>query len=736
MNEEDGTCGNKRLKIDDDESKTVTDENDYDCTVRYELKDNLAQYEMKDNFAKFEDRLNAVHPLKVGKISLDERRAASEHQDTAKQSRDYINGWKREEKINSRIASNRVLDEPSGCKKSGYIYNLSRSYSRNRSDYDSSSGHRLRERSNRTYRNNRKYDDYKYDNQYRTKRDYRLKRNYESMENESKTIHRNREHGDVAWDKSKHSSSDVEDKEGNSSYKNKRYENRRTKETAANILHNKGLYERDKAAADINFRASSGRTLNNTVNHRAKKITEQDKTKNKSNIKFINLTEVSSTSTFVEMKDLNNLEEGEIVDSPEKKIDSAKISKDHKVIENNVKSVLIENKHKDVPVIASVIDDKSILFHNGVITAKQLDNVMDISTKEVETLHLVQTALKDSREVAELNFSGENNTEFNFSDENDAVIDKVQNRNNDEHIYKSQCNEDLTVSTTCIIGTIEQVCESQYNEDLTDLTTYTIGTINQMCDSNVDNDGKSRAEEESKIFVTETAIKIEKMIDSNIKSAPEVRIDVPKIENVINKDKVSNCNIESSITITKTNNSDKLKSSATEIAEKVETMLNYDIENRDVSQISIGNETSRWTSSKSNIEMSSHLCLNDHNYVQNPPLVNSSGLNAIRECPVSSQYCETMLEAATLKETKAKEKLDISLTVDVKKTMSSIVKNKKNQQSKGVVILRRRRAVMLSDSNASMTVLINTKTSSNINSNCNNESALKPRACKASRACK
>ncbi|KAL6429532.1 hypothetical protein ACFW04_007465 [Cataglyphis niger] len=733
MNEEDGTCGNKRLKIDDDESKIATDEIDYDCTVRYELKDNVAQYEMKDNFAKFEDRLNAVHPLKEAKILLDERRAASEHQDMAKQSRDYINGWKREEKSNSRIASNRVLDEPSGYKKSGYIYNLSRSYSRNRSDYDSSSSHRLRERSNRMYRNNRKYDDYKYDNQYRTKRDYRLKRNYESMENESKTIHKNREHDDVAWDKSKHSSSDVEDKERNSSYKNKRYENRRIKETAANILHNKGLHESDKAAADINFRTSSGRTLNNTVNHRAKKITEQDKTKNESNIKFINSTEVSSTSTCVEMKDSNNLEEGEIVDSPEKKIDSAKISKDHKMIENNVKIVLIENKHKDVPMIASVIDDKSIPFDNDVITAKQLDNVMDISSKGVETLHLVQTTLKDSREVAELNFSGEN-----------AVIDEVRNRNNDEHIYKSQCNEDLTVSTTCIIGTIEQVCESQYNEDLTDLTTYTIGTINQMCDSNVDNDDKSRAEEEPKICVTETAIKIEKMIDSNTKSAPEVRIDVPKIENVINKDKVSNCNIESSITIAKTNNSDngtckiddKLKSSATEIAEKIETMLNYDIENRDVNQISIGNEISRWTSSKSNIEMSSHLCLNDHNYVQNPPLVNASGLNAIRESPVSSQYCETMLEAATLKETKAKEKMDISLTVDVKKTMSSIVKNKKNQQSKGVVILRRRRAVMLSDSNASMTVLINTKTSSNINSNCNNESALKPRACKASRACK
>lgn len=733
MNEEDGTCGNKRLKIDDDEGKTTTDKTDY--TVRYKLQDNLVQYEMKDNLAKFEDRLNAAHSLKEEKILFDESRTVSEYQDTAKQSRDCINDWKGEEKSNSRIASNRVLDEPcNGYKKSGYRYNPSRrsSYSRNRSDYDSSSSHRLRERSNRTYRNNRKYDDYKYDNQYRTKRDYRLKRDYESMENESKTIHRSREHGDVAWDKSRHSSSDVENKEGNSSYKNKRCENRRIEETAANILHNKRLHERDKAAVDMNSRASSGRTIvNNIVNHRAKKITEQDKAKNESNIKPINL--IDSTSTYVVTKDSNNLEEGEIVDSPEKKIDSEKIFKDHKVIENDVKIVLIENKHKDVPMIASIIDDKSISFHNNVITAKQLDNLTDISTKEIETAScLVQTALKGPREIAELNFSGKN----------DAVVDEVRSRNNVEHIYKSQCNEDLTVLTTCTIGTIEQVCESQYNEDLTDLTSYTIGTINQVCDSNVDDDGKSRAEEESKIFVTEIPIKIEKMIDSNTKSATEVRIDDPKIESAINKDKVSNCNTESPVIIAEANNSDnstrkiddELKSSATEIAEKVETVFNCDIENRDVSQVSIGSGTSRWISGKSNVEMSSHLCLNDHNYVQNPPPVNVSDLNAIRESPVNLEYCETVPEAATLKETKAKEKMDVS--VDVKKTMSSIVKNKKNQQSKGIVISRRRRAVTLSDSNASMTVLINTKTSSNVISNCSNESVLKPRACKASRTCK
>ncbi|XP_070150554.1 general transcriptional corepressor trfA isoform X2 [Polyergus mexicanus] len=730
LNEEDNTYGNKRLKIDDNEGKTTTDETDY--TVRYKLKDNLVQYEMKDNPPKFEDRLNATHSLKEEKISFDEGRAVLEYQDTAKQSRDCINGWKGEEKSNFRIASNCILDEPSNGYKSGYRYNLSRrsNYSRNRSDYDSSSSHRLREKSNRMYRNNRKYNDYKYNNQYRTKKDYRLKRDYESMENDSKTIHRSREHN-ATWDKSRHLSSDVEDKEGNSSYKNKRYQNRRIEETATNILHNKSLHERDKAKVDMNSRASSGRTIvNNIVNHKAKKITQQDKAKNESNIKPIN--SIESTSTYVVTKDSSNLEEGEIVDSPKKKIDSAKISKDHKVIENDVKIVLIDDKHKDVPVIASIIDDKSVSFHDNVITAKQLDNVTDISTKEIETASCpVQTALKGPKEIAELNFSGKN----------DAIIDEVWNCNNVEHIYKSQRNEDLTVLTTCTIETIEQVCESQYNEDLMDLTTYTIGTINQVCDSNVDDDGKSRAEEESKIFVTEIPIKMEKMIDSNTKSVTEVRIDDPKVESAINKDKVSDCNTESPIIIIETNNSDniireiddELKSSTTEIAEKIEIVFNCDIENGDVSQVSIGSETSRWTSGKSNVEMSTNLCLNDHNYVQNPP-VNASDLNAVRESPVNSEYCKTVPEAAMLKETKAKENMDVS--VDVKKTMSPIVKNKKNQQSKGIVISRRRRAVTLSDSNASMTVLINTKTSSNVISNCSNESVLKPRACKALRTCK
>lgn len=723
MNEEDDTRGNKRLKIDDNKGKT--DETDYDCTVQYELKNNLAQYEMKDNLAKFEDRLDVAHPLKEEEVPLDKRRTASEHQDTAKHSRDYTNGWKREERSNSRIAStsNHEQEESNnGYKKNSYKYDQRRSYSRSRSDYESSSGHRSRERSNRTYRN-RKYDDYKYDNQYRTKRDYRLKRDYESIEGESKTRHRSRERGDLAWDKSRHTSSDIEDKEGNGSYKNKRYESHRMKEIAANVLHNKSSHERDKAAAEVDFRASSSHTIvNTTVNHSAKKTAEQDKVKNESNIEPISSTESMSTI------DSSSLEEGEIVDSPEK-IDSVKISKDHKVVENDTK---IEDKNEDVPVIASVTNDKSIPLQNDVITAQQLDKVTDISTKEVEAAScLVQTTSKGPEEVAELNSSGKNNT----------AVDEVQNRNTVEDICKSQCNEVLMDSTIYTIGTIEQVCEVQCNEDLTDSTTDTIGTIKQVCDSNVDDDGKSRVEEESKTSVAETATKIEEVADSNTESATEVRrLDDPDVESAINKDKVNNSNTESPVIIAEANNSDdstrkiddeELKSSAAEVAAKIEAVLNCDIE----SQVPIESETSQRTSGKSNVE-TSHSCLSDHNYVQDPPPVNASDPDAVRESPVISPGpCETVPEAATLKETKAEEKIDVSSTT-VKKTISSTVKSKKNQgnQSKGVVILRRRRAVTLSDSNASMTVLMNTKASSVISNPSNETSVLKPRACKASRA--
>lgn len=722
MNEEDGTRGSKRLKIDTEDKI-----DDYDSTVQCEeLQDDLAQYEMK---TKFENRLNAIHPLKKEEISLDNRRAASEHQDMSKQGRDCINGWKREDKNSSRIAStsNHVSEEShNGYKKNVYSsrYSPRRSYSRSRSDYESSSDHRSRERSNRTYR---KYDDYKYDNQYRTKRqrDYRLKRDYESIENENKTRHRSREHGDVAWIKSRHSSSDVEDKEGNNLYTNKKYESHRIKKSTANVSYNKDLH---KVAVEMDSRTSYSHTIvNNTMNYSVKKTTEQNKVKNESN-RINHIDSIKNTSTCIATKNSSNLEEGEIVDSPEKKFDSTKISKNHKVenkVENDTK-IVIEDK-KDAPMIASVTDDKLITLQNDIITAKQLNNVTDINIKEVQTGScLVQTMQKNPEEIAELN----------SSDKNDVIVDEVQNRDSVKDICKSLCNENLTDPITCTIGMIEQVCESQCNEDLRNSTTYTIGTINPICDSNVDINDENHVKEES---FTEIAIKIEEMADTNTKSIIK-KIDKSNVESAINKDKVNNFNIESPVIIAEANSSvnnirkidDKeLKSSTAEVVEKVEVALNCDIENKDVNQVP--SKIFQQTSGKSEIN---HLCLSDHNYVQDPSPVNASDSNVIQDSSISSEHCKTMPEATTIKETKPKEEIDVSLTIDVKKTMSSMVKNKKNQMNKGVVISRRRRAVMLSDSNASMTVLMNTKTSSNVISNSSNESILKPRACKASRACK
>lgn len=329
---------------------------------------------MKDSLVKFEGRLDAAHSFKKEEVPFyDGRRAASEYRDT-KQDQDCTNGWRSKAKSNSakdhesssvrngladnlrnsRTAStsNHVSERfNSGYKKNESRYSPPRrSYSRSRSDYESSNSHRLRERSSRTYKE-KKYDDYKYDNRYKNGR---LRRNYESEENDRRTRYRRRERGDLR-DRSRYSSSDTEDKESSKSYKNKKYESHRVKKETVNVLNDKKLYESNKATAETNLRESSSRTIvNSTMSYNAGKNIEQHKVKNESEIKSINLTE--STSTHAAKKDLDIPEEGEILDSPEKKNNSVKFSEDNKMEENNVKIVPVGDKNEDI----SVKDRKSI----------------------------------------------------------------------------------------------------------------------------------------------------------------------------------------------------------------------------------------------------------------------------------------------------------------------------------------------------------------------------------------
>lgn len=709
-NEENDTHRHKRIKVED---KTTIEVTDYNYLTQYDLTDNPAQYEMKDSLVKFEDRLDATHSHKKEEIPFyDGHRASSEYRDT-KQDQDCTNECRSEAKSNSakdhdsfnarndladssrnsRTASrsNHVSERfNSGYKKNGHRYSPSRrSYSRSRSDYESSSSHRLRERPSRTYRE-KKYDDYKYDNRYKNDR---LKRSYENEreENDRKTRYRRRERDDQR-DKSRYSSSDPEDKESSSSYKNKKYENRRIKKES--VLNDKKLPENNKAAAETNLRELSSRTIvNSTVNYSAGKNIEH-KVKNESEIKSVNLAESTSVK-----EDLNILEEGEILDSPHKN-KSAKIVKDNKIEENNVKIAPVEDKSKGS--VNESIDDKSVPRQINVNSIKQLE-AADISTKVIVIAsNLLQENSKDC---------GEEKIQLN-SNKSDMAVDEVHN-----------CIKD------------EDKCKSHIN--LIDSTTQNIGIIEKVCDIN-DND-KNNADKKSKDSITETAVKIKETTDSSTESVTTIKeIDDSNIERATEKEEISKPNIESVVEITEVNNlnsdnnihkiDDESRISTAKVVAKMEAVANCDIEARDESQTPIESETFHQMSNKSDVK----VCLSDHNYVQNSSV---SDLDAVQKPSSKSKCGEATLHAATSKKTKVEKTVDVQ-SVGVKRTVSSVVKNKKDQQNRGILISHRRKAVTLSDSNASMTVLMNTnvaKTSSVIN-NCNdNDSTLKPRACRISR---
>ncbi|XP_018349980.1 PREDICTED: protein PFF0380w [Trachymyrmex septentrionalis] len=717
-NEEDNTSRHKRIKIEKNEEETVIEETNYNHLTQYDLTDNFTQYDIKDNL-KFENRLDVAHPFKKEEVSFcDERRAASEYRDT-NENRSCTNGWRSETRSksakdhdssyirNSHAHSLRNFQTTStshtthvserfnsGYRKNGHRYSppRRRSYSRSRSDYESSSNHRLREKSSRTYRET-KYDNYKYDSRYKYDR---LKRNYGNEENDKRIRYRRDKYDDLR-DKYRYSSSDAEDKESSSSYKNKKHENRRTRKEKASILNDKKLHENDKA--ETNLRESSSRTIvSSTMNFSADKNVEQHKVKNESEIELKDLSEV--IPIHIVKKDLENVpEEGEILDSPKKKNNFTKISTENRREEDNVKIVPVEDKNEDISVNAS-IDNKLILLQNDANGTKQLE-VADISTKKIEvTSRLIQENSKDCEEIIQLNFC-----------KNDVVADKINN-----------CIKD------------KDKCKS-FNKDLMESTVPNIGITEQVRDSDIDSSDKNDTNKKSKDSITEM-IKIKEIIAFNIDSVTKIKeIDDSSIEDASKKKDISNLNIGSVVEITEINNfnnndsihkiGDELRISTSEVT-KVEAMLNCDIEDRDKSQTSLERETLHQMSNKSAIE----TCLNDHNYVQNSS-INVSNLDTIQNPSLKSECCTAILDTATSKEMKAEETINVQ-SVGVKKTIS-IVKNKKDQQSRGILISHRRKAVMLSDSNASMTVLMNTVKTSSVNSCNNNDSTLKPRACKISR---
>lgn len=248
QNNEDDIYKSKRLKTENNNDKTTGDDID---------RDYIVQYDGKSDFAKLGDRPDTMHSIKKEQVPLSEKhRDASD--DTTKQDRS-TNKWKRVMRSSSerdcdvsRIggrstdglkncwAASKTNERPNKERQYDYYINdykkksyrcdssSSRSYSRSRSNYKSSSNHRyLWEMSDRTYKD-RRHEDYKYNNRRGTDK---FRWDYSSNEHDNnRKRYNNRERSDLR-DRLKHLLNDV-DKEMMNNYKSNKYDNRKTKVSA------------------------------------------------------------------------------------------------------------------------------------------------------------------------------------------------------------------------------------------------------------------------------------------------------------------------------------------------------------------------------------------------------------------------------------------------------------------------------------------------------------------------
>ncbi|KAL0115507.1 hypothetical protein PUN28_010789 [Cardiocondyla obscurior] len=722
-NEDDATHRHKRIKVENNENKTTSKESDYNYLVSYDLTNNSAQYKVKDDLIKLENPQNAMHLL-IKKEEVPFCIACTTTSEDMKHDQSCTNRWKNDVKNNStrdydkydhadssKNSRNALISHCASegfnndYKKNEYRYSPSRRGSRNRSDYESSTSYRLRERSSRIHRN-KKYDDYRYDVRHK---DSRLKKSYESEEGDGKTRYRRGERY-ILRDRSRYSSSDTEDRESGS-YKNKKYENRRIKKET-NILNDKKLYKNNKPTTETNRRKSSSRTIaNSTTDYSDVKNIDQHKVKNeKSEIKPTN--SIESTSIYVELNDLNNLEEGEILDSPKKNnftIIEDKTNKINNTKEINVKSVLIEDKNKNNSTSISV-GGKQI--QNNTINTELLEPVEN-NTKKIEvTSCFLQENSKKCKKINDSN-----------STRKDMAVDVGANCKKYEGTETSNINEDAMDSASQNIGAMEQVCDN-------DINGYDKNNTDTLKDFTIETTVAKTVEIKKTAVNIENATKIKELDNFNTESGTKSEeLDKFKAEsNIEDRIKQTEANNFNNSNNTDKIDSDELKNSKTDI--KTEAALNCDIEDGDKSQEPIeSNETCHRVSNRNNIE----TCLNDHNYVQNP-LTNCQS-QCTQKLSLGPECNEEIISKATSRETKVEKTVIVqSVNSSAKKTMSFITKNNKNEQNKGVLISHRRKAVTLSDSNASMTILMNASdagTSSIIN-DCN-DSPLKPRACKISR---
>ncbi|XP_020296104.1 CASP8-associated protein 2-like isoform X1 [Pseudomyrmex gracilis] len=726
-NSDDNMRETKRLKLDDNKEKTAFSETD-NCITRYDLKDDLTEYETENN-VDFDYRSDIGHPVRSKRYST-RSKIVSEHEDV-KDDRDDAtiirnHSQKRREECNSvkdyngrrfteslknfctASTSNHVSERSNSYKKNGYRYTSpKRSRSRSRSDYETSSKHRSQERSKKSYRDSR-YDDYrysKYDN-YKNRKynDYkdskyddvqhksdRVKRIHDIKENERS----NRRCGSGERDlrnKLKTSASDVEDRESGSSYRDRKtYESRRTrrdtKVAGENASDNKRLDRNSKTkltATKIDLRSSPGRAV--------AEDSEQQGANNESDTKAAESIEDTTKYTA---ENNSNLEEGEILNSPEKNSDSTnRTSEDFSSAKKNNVEIVISIGDKIEENLPVSIRETAIGFENNAINTEQVEKAADIKQDEAASrLLFAKDCAETTRSCSPI--------------ETNAVLLQTQSCEND-------------------------VCKIYIDKDLnSDSTAHHVEVVasERVCDKNIDDDACRPCVDEKSpsSVVAKLADENKDVSNSNTESVNETEeihnlvrknIDKKKETNEFDDDRIHKLDVK------------EVTSCTTEIADQI-TALDKD-KNQGSTESDVCHRTSE---DKSNIEMS-HSCLRDHNYVQNSVTFDHN-VPSVQQTSSVRTECNNDTSETTVKKTNAAKETVNVRSNGVKKTSLSVTKSKKDQQSTGVIISRRRRAVTLSDNNASMTILKNTtveKTSPVVNES--SESALKPRACKASRSSK
>jgi len=425
------------------------------------------------------------------------------------------------------------------------------------------------------------------------------------------------------------------------------------------------------------------------------------KTKNESNIKFANSSENVAIRVAV---DSSNLEEGEILDSPKKK-DNASIPKDNRVT-NNITKIIEDKKVMKSNLISAIVEDRTNL-QNNVINTKQ--KIADIKTSKSEIASRLPN-LEDNVKVMQAKSSDA---------ANNAASDEKHNYNKNDDTRKTRFNK----------------ASADGDRDT--------ATSQHVRDNNISEDSCKDDDKKLKSSVSRSPVGMKETNNSSTKETNKIK-KLPKSDidpkSVVQKEKINDPNIESAVNPAKLNHfNDDNKTEQSEELEnlpvttrltkptttKAQTALNRDTRNNDKIEVQDKNKNPDKTD-ETDIEIN-RSCLSDHNYVRDPVVEDSTKNSDTIQTSSEIANCKAIVEA-TSKETKAEKVVNVQ-SIDTSKKISAVQK-KKIQQAKRAVISCRRRVVTLSDSNASMIVMMNTDSEtsadSSVDSN-NKDISSKPR---------